>query len=172
MPGILLLPLIAFLYLTLQIAVFGKMILFNLAVPHIYIMFLIMLPPRINLTLSLCIAFIYGILFDIFTSAAPTGVGSFSAVLLIGFRELWIPLSVPGIYYTAREDLDLRTLPFNQFLIFILPLIFLHQFFYYLLDAFGWDNFGFTLLRIFSGTLYSSVFCLIISVFFYSERRK
>lgn len=172
MPAILLQPLIALIYLILQIAVFGQMVLFGFAVPQIYIMFLIMLPMRISVTVSLLIAFIYGLSYDIFMTSAATGVGAFSAVLLIGLRELWIPVSVPRIYYTSREDLDLRVLPFNQFLIYLLPVLFLHQFSYYMLDAFGWDNFGYTFLRVVSSTVYTGIFCVILLILFYSGRRK
>jgi hypothetical protein len=162
---------IACLYLILQIGVFGKMILFDFAVPHIYVMFLIMLPMRINLSFSLLIAFIFGLLYDIFTTSAAIGVGSFSAVLLIALREAWIVLSVPRIYYNSREDLNLSLIPFNQFILFFLPLLFMHQFSYYLMDAFGFDNFGSVILHSIGGTIYTGIFCILISVFFYTGRR-
>jgi len=162
---------IAGLYLILQIGLFGKMVLFDFAVPHIYVMFLIMLPMRINLSFSLLIAFIFGLLYDIFTTSAAIGVGSFSAVLLIALREAWIVLSVPRIYYNSREDLNLSLIPFNQFILFFLPLLFMHQFSYYLMDAFGFDNFGSVILHSIGGTIYTGIFCILISVFFYTGRR-
>lgn len=162
---------IAALYLILQIGVFGKMILFDFAIPHIYIMFIIMLPMRINLSISLIIAFIFGLIYDIFTTSAAIGAGSFSAVLLIALREAWILLSIPRIYYNSREELNLSLIPFNHFILFFLPLLFMHQLSYYLMDAFGFDNLGSVILHSLAGTIYTGIFCIIISVFFYTGRR-
>jgi|GEM_PF-2327573 len=170
-PNIIIQLFIAIVYLLVQLGIFGKMILFDFAVPHLYIMFLIMLPMRINVPISLLIAFIYGALYDIFTTSASIGVGSFSAVLLIATRELWIVVSVPRIYYNSREDLNLKQLPFNQFLLFLLPILFIHQLSYYGMDAFGFSNIGTVLLHSIGGTIYTGLFCIMISIFFYSGRR-
>lgn len=171
-PKLLFQPVHALLYLILQAALFGQMVIFGVALPQIYLMFLVMLPLRIHLGWSLIIAFVYGLLYDLMTQTAATGVGSFAAVFLVALKELWIQVSVPKIYYSSREDLDLQALPMNQFLIFMVPLLFFHQIIYYWVDSFGMEGFWMVLLKAFSGTLYTGIICLLVLVLFYSGRKK
>jgi hypothetical protein len=171
MSRLLLQPIYAVLYLTLQAALFGQMVVLGVAIPQLYLMFLIMLPLQISLGFSLLIAFFYGLSYDLLTQTAATGVGSFAAVFLIAFRELWIQISIPKIYYNTRQDLELQQLPMNQFLIYMIPLLFFHQLTYYWVDSFGMEGFGMVILKSFAGTVYTGILSLILLVLFYTGRK-
>ncbi len=171
MPKLLLQPVYAILYLVLQATLFGQMIVFGVALPQIYLMFLIMLPMQLNLGWSLLVAFFYGLSYDLLTQTAATGVGSFAAVFLVALKELWIQASVPKIYYSSREDLEFQSLPLNQFLIYMIPLLFFHQIIFFWIDSFGIDDFGMVLIKAFSGTIYTSLLSILVLVLFYSSRK-
>jgi hypothetical protein len=172
MPKLLLQPIYAVLYLALQATLFGQMIVFGVALPQIYLLFLIMLPMQLNLGWSLLVAFFYGLSYDLLTQTAATGVGSFAAVFLIALKELWIQASVPKIYYSTREDLDFQSLPLNHMLFYMIPLLFFHQIIFYWVDSFGMDGFWMVLLKSFSGTLYTGLLSVLILVLFYSGKKK
>jgi hypothetical protein len=172
MPKLLLQPIYAVLYLVLQATLFGQMIIFGVALPQIYLMFLIMLPMQVSLGWALLIGFFYGLSYDLITQTAATGVGSFAAVFLVALKELWIQASVPKIYYSSREDLDFQSLPLNQFLFYMIPLLFFHQIIFYWVDSFGMDGFWMVLLKAFSGTVYTAFLSILILVLFYSGKKK
>lgn len=80
----------------LQVLVFNHIALFNIAVPFIFILFIIRLPIGLSLNLSYTLAFLLGLFVDIFSDTP--GVNSLSCLILTALRR-------PIFYaYVTRDD--------------------------------------------------------------------
>ncbi|NBV13151.1 MAG: hypothetical protein EBS07_03680 [Sphingobacteriia bacterium] len=168
---ILLYSFFAFIYLLIQTTLFNQMVLFSIALPQVHLLFLLMLPFRISFTWTLLIAFGYGLAYDFLSSNVAIGLGAFSSVLLVTLREGWLNLAVPKIYYDSREELVLPSLPINQLLLFIAPLLFIYLIVYYFMDGIGNFDLGMVLLKTFSGFIYTLFLSTILIILFYSGKR-
>jgi hypothetical protein len=169
---ILLYSFFAFIYLLIQTTLFNQMVLFSIALPQVHLLFLLMLPFRISFTWTLLIAFGYGLAYDFLSSNVAIGLGAFSSVLLVTLREGWLNLAIPKIYYDSREELVLPSLPINQLLLFIAPLLFIYLIVYYFMDGIGNFDLGMVLLKTLSGFIYTLFLSTILIILFYSGKRK
>jgi rod shape-determining protein MreD len=142
----------------LQVLIFNNVLIARMISPFFYILFIILLPFDTPRALLLFLSFSLGMTIDIFTNTP--GVHA-SACLLIGFIR-------PGILQliSSRETLESVTAPrvenmgFQWFVGYTTFLVIIHHLFLFFLEAFTFQGFPFTLLRI----LLSSVLSVILIV--------
>lgn len=156
------------LYLFFQVFLFNELELFNLAVPHVFLLFLLMLPFNITRPSLYLIAFGLGFLVDIFSDGAVTGLQAFSCVLVVGLRS-----GLAGILSSSNfrnlEDLDFKAQNGIWYVGYLLPLIFVHQFTVHFMEALSFQNFFYKLLQIGVGTAFTFIICYILVVLFYKR---
>lgn len=86
-----------------QVLICNHITLFNVAVPFIYIFFIIRLPIGLNLNLLYTLSFLLGFLIDIFSDTL--GVNSLASVLLAAVKK-------PVFYsYISRDDKTVNIMP-------------------------------------------------------------
>lgn len=89
--------------LLLQILIFNHVVLFHVAVPMVFIYFIIRLPMGMNTNLLLTLSFLLGFIMDIFSDTL--GVNSLCCTILAIVKE-------PIFYsYVQRDDLNKNILP-------------------------------------------------------------
>ena len=97
------------------------------------------------------------------------GLLSFSCVLMMSIRLTWVETITTRIAFRGNEDVFLKTQPFTWYINYLFPLILVHHIAYYLLEAFGFQNFGTTLLKIGTSTIFTFIFCLLLTILLYSK---
>ncbi len=151
----------------LQVLLFNNIVIAKVVSPYVYILFIVLLPFDIPKALMLILAVTLGLTMDLFTNTP--GVHA-SASLLIGFAR---PLILKLI--TTRETLESFSSPrvanmgFHWFATYVTILVVTHHLFLFFLEAFTFDGFFLTLLRIaLSSAL--SVILIVLSQFLIFRR--
>jgi len=146
----------------LQVLVFNHILIFRMITPFFYIIFLLLLPYDTPRAMLIFLGFILGLSIDAFTNT----LGVHSAVcVLIGFVR-------PGILnkISTRETREsvsaprISTMSLNWFIGYTAIFVTIHHLLLFMLEAFTFQGFIFTLARaVFSGIL--SIVLIVISQF-------
>lgn len=164
--------LIFVVFLLAQVLLFNNFTILNTATPHVYLLFLLFLPLSLEFHWILLIAFAAGLLVDSLSVSLLSGIHAFSCVLMMSLRRFWVDIISNKSAYRENEEAFLYNQPVSWYVQYLLPLILVHQISYYLLDAFGFDNMGITLLKIGTSTLYTFAFVLVFNLLIYKTNRR
>ncbi len=155
-----------FVFMFFQLYLVNHLILFNTAIPFIYFLFLFMMPVSIPAPVEFTIGFAMGLLVDI--AGVSLGINASAIIFALGVKRLIIPFTIStGVRDTG--DLSLNSQNFFWYFTYLLILIFVYNTVYFLLEAFSFANFGYTLLKIFASTVYSFFINYLICVTFYKK---
>jgi len=149
---------IVFLVL-LQVLIFNKMVFNHIAVPYVYVIFILLYPPFRNRYMFLVLCFLLGWGVDIFESTG--GINAF-ACLTIGFLSKHIIKIVSGTKFFEIEEFNFGDFNTGQWFFYSAIMVLIHHFLLFFFESFSFTNIHEVLLR----TLYSSIFTLVF-IFFY-----
>ncbi len=134
--------------------------------PMLYILFLLLLPFETSKSILLLIGFLVGLTIDMFTNTI--GVNCASTVMMCYFR--------PNIIFSlsSRDDVKgnkptIHHMGLMWFIKYTLFSVFIHHFFYYYLEVFTLSNSFFTLLKIITATIFSSLLIICSQYFIFKE---
>ncbi|MEM7369096.1 MAG: hypothetical protein AAF587_10895 [Bacteroidota bacterium] len=160
---------VAFLiYLFFQVFLFTDLVLFQLATPFIFLLFLFMLPVDTPIPLQYVIAFVLGLLVDVLTTPQAIGLHAFSCLLAVGARSRLLPI-IGTSQMRHVQELDLKSQNSTWYITFLLPLIFIHHLAYFFLEDFTFQYFFHTLLKVISSTIYTFIICYLLTHLFYKK---
>ncbi len=116
----------------LQVWVFNQIHLFGVAIPLVYIYFVIKLPSEMNRSLVLALSFFLGLTIDMFSytlgmSALASTAAGFSRYYSL---KLFSPRDMPDIYIPS-----IRTLGVPVFLRYAGAVVLLHQVIYFITES-------------------------------------
>ncbi len=153
-----------FLYLLFQVLILKNIVLFHTGFILFYIGFLLFLPVETNPIALMGIGFLLGVLVDVFYDSL--GVHAAATVATAYVRNYWIAALTPQGGYDAGSVPGLSSQGAQWFLVYMLPLIFVHQLALFFLEAGGFGMPGFSLLKVaFSVVLTFVAFVLAEIVF-------
>jgi len=139
-----------FILASIQILVLNNVQISGYVNPFVYILFIMLLPPKMPKAIVLILGFIMGFTIDVFSDSY--GIHSSATVLLAFLRPKVLALvSVKG-----GEDLEaigIKQLRINRFFTYSSILCLVHHFTLFFIEAFRLNEFFDTFLR----ALYSSV---------------
>ncbi|MBT3302496.1 MAG: rod shape-determining protein MreD [Bacteroidetes bacterium] len=155
-----------FLFLVvLQVFVLNNIHLFEIVHPYIYIYFILLLPVSIPKTSLIILAFLLGLVIDVFSNTY--GIHA-AASTLVGFlRPLLVGQFVSDSDPDAIIEPHIRGFGVRPYIIYSLTMISIHHLALYMLEIFSFRDFGFTLLKILLTILISIVFVLIYELLFF-----
>ena len=159
-------------YLLLQVFVFNHFTLFDLATPHVFVIFILMLPLNIRYPVLILIAFFTGLFLDLFSVNVFRGLHAFTAVFVMSIREFWINIITNRATYRGSEEYLIQVQPTPWYLQYLLPLIFIYEVVYNILEAFSFSNFGNTFLKIGLSTLFTFVIVFIFTILFHRGSKR
>lgn len=142
----------------LQIMFLRNLVFFNYAFCFLYIGAVLTLPPAMDNSLYLLIAFVVGILIDTFMNTL--GLNAAATVLVAFFRSSWIR----RYERRAGEDfvfLSLRRIGLLPFINLFFPLILLHSAALFLIEANSLNLFVHTIIKILASSVYTLVAVLL-----------
>lgn len=148
-----------FVLVILQVFIFNKLVFNHVAIPYVYIIFILLYPPHRNRYMFLVLCFLLGWGIDIFENTG--GINAF-ACITIGFLSKHIIRMVSGTRFFEIEDFSFKDFSAGQWFFYITVMVLIHHFLLFFFESFSFANIQQVLLR----TLYSSVFTLIF-IFFY-----
>ncbi|MDH5366563.1 MAG: Rod shape-determining protein MreD [Cyclobacteriaceae bacterium] len=119
--------------------------------------------------LILVIAFIIGLIIDMFYNSF--GVHTSASVLLAFLRFYWGNIITPQGGYEINISPNLKTMGFQWFSTYFLPMLFVHHFTLFFTEAGGFFLFWFTLLKVIMSTFFTFLVILLIQILFFSRKR-
>ena len=133
--------------------------------PHIYQLFILLLPFETPVWVLLILGFITGISIDTFMNTA--GIHTFATVLLAYLRTNVLTALLPRNLseYSSLEP-TIKTMGGMPFLVYSLFLILVHHFVYYLILVWSFTNFGRLMLQVGAATLTSMLFVVVYVLLF------
>ncbi len=134
----------------IQIPLLHNWVLFDLAFPFHYIGFILLLPPSFKVGRLLVLAFIVGLVIDIFSNTP--GVHASASVVVAYLRMSWLGFAIDSS--DEEMDLTITYLGTRKFTLFVFPLVFIHHFILFTLENEGFRWAG----LLFSKILWSSLF--------------
>ena len=144
-----------FILVGIQILVLNNVQISGYINPFVYILFIILLPPKMPKSIVLILAFIMGFTIDIFSDSY--GIHSSATVLLAFLRPKVLTLvSIKG--GEDLEEIGIKQLRINRFFTYSGILCLTHHFTLFYLEAFRLNEFFDTFLR----TLYSSIISILM----------
>jgi hypothetical protein len=152
-----------------QVFLFDNMVLFGTAFCFIYIGFILLLPLDISKVLLIVIGFFTGLSIDIFYNSL--GLNAASATLIAYFRPIWLSTITPSGGYEDVNIPSMKALGFSWFITYALPLIFVHHFSLFLIEAGGMYHFGLILKKTFFSSIFTFTILAITQNLFYNRDR-
>lgn len=131
---------------------------------YIYPLFLLLLPIKIQKNLLLIIAFFLGIAVDMFYDTS--GIHAATCVFIAFMRSGVLALIEPRGNYEANQAPTKRNFGAGWFFQYVGILLFIHLFLIFLLEAFSFAGFGFTLLKTILSFILSMVLVAIYTYLF------
>lgn len=136
--------------------------------PYIYVLFILMLPVRINKSLLLILAFITGLTIDFFGNSL--GLHAAATVLLAFARPGILSLMFKNTDFDVDEAAAVNRIGIRQFLAYSFVLILLHHTSLFLLEAFTFRDFHLILYKVLLSSILSTLI-IMISVLLFSKRK-
>ena len=144
-----------FILVGIQILVLNNVQISGYINPFVYILFIVLLPPKMPKSIVLILAFILGFTIDVFSDSY--GIHSSATVLLAFLRPKVLTLvSIKG--GEDLEEIGIKQLRINRFFTYSGILCLTHHFTLFYLEAFRLNEFFDTFLR----TLYSSIISILM----------
>ncbi len=141
-----------FLYVIAQVLLFKRLVLFNTSFCFLYVAFILLLPVETNNLLLMVLAFILGFTIDIFYDSL--GIHALALVTIAYLRNYWLSAITPQGGYDAGASPAL-TNGVQWFLVYIVPLTFMHLALLFFVEAGGFGMFWFTMLKIMASLVFT-----------------
>ncbi len=146
-----------FLFLILlEVFVVAKFNIHFYVNPHIYILFIIVLPVFTNRHLIIFLGFLMGFMVDQFMGTG--GLHALATLIMAFLREILLGAFAPREGYGKGDFLTIERFGLVNFLLYCGFMILIHHFFLFLFELFTFRNFLFTLLRTLLSGLLSLLF--------------
>lgn len=153
----------------LQVIIFRNIALFDVAFCFVYIGILLFLPVETDRIIALIIAFILGLLIDVFYNSL--GIHASSAVFLAFIRYFWIKAIMPQGGYEGNISLNISNMGFQWFTSYAVPIIFVHHLMLFFLEAGGVTHFGYTFLKIILSSFFTFFVIALVQMLFFSNKK-
>ncbi len=157
-----------FVYVLVQVMLLKELVLFDSAFCFLYVAFILLLPFELSAIMTIVIGFFTGFTIDIFYDSM--GLHAFAMVLMSYLRNYWLPVITPQGGYDAGNSPTIGANGVQWFLVYSIPLVFIHHFVLFFLEASGFEMFWYTMLKIISSMFFTMI--VIIFLQFLSPQRR
>jgi hypothetical protein len=151
-----------FVYVLVQVLILKNLVLFDVAFCFLYVAFILLLPVEMSPVALMFTAFGMGFLVDIFYSSM--GLHAFALVITAYARNYWLGVITPQGGYDASVTPALAAYGAGWFLVYSIPLIFIHHATLFFLEAGGFDTTGFTIIKIFGSLLFTTLVVTLLQL--------
>lgn len=145
-----------FVLILSQVVICNNICLFNTAIPIIFIYLIVRLPLTLNINIVLTIAFLTGLLVDIFSNTQ--GMNALSCTIISFVRRHILRLYVPREEDISDGEVSIKSIGFTSYFKYLLTIVFLYCAMIFTIESFSLFN----PLRLISQILSSTIFSFII----------
>ncbi len=152
-----------------QITVFNNVYLGGYINPFLYILFIIMLPTRMNKSYIITLSFLAGLCIDIFSNTL--GFHAFCATLAGFSRIIFADKIITGNGDTEIDTPSIKSVSFYNFFVYSIIVTLVYNFSYYVLDFFTFQD----LLQIIVHTILNSIITWLLIIgcqYLFMSRKK
>lgn len=153
------------IYILIQVVFLKNLVLFDMAFCFVYIAFILMLPIQISSTSLILAGFASGLVIDVFYDTL--GINAAATTFIAFLRPVWMRLIPPRVGYEDINMPTLKTFGFSWFLLYSLPLIFIHHMVIFYMEAGGFFMFFFTLSKVIFSTIFTFLIVVLAQYMFY-----
>lgn len=157
-----------FIYLLYQVLILKNIVLFNSAFCFLYVAYLFFLPVESNNLILMMMGFAMGFAIDIFYDSL--GLHAFACVFVMYVRNYYLSAITPQGGYDSSATPSIATNGMQWFLVYTIPLVFLHHGVLFFVEAGGFDMFWFTLWKIITSTIFTTLVTVTVQYLFPSGR--
>lgn len=133
----------------------NRICLFNIAVPFVFIYFILRLPMTLSANWVMSFSFLIGFVIDIFSNTY--GMNAFACTILGALRKTVFTLFYPREDEMLNPVPSIRTLGIANYVKYLSTLTLIFCSIIYLVQMFTFYNFGLTFLRIIGSTILTSI---------------
>ncbi len=134
-----------FLYAIVQVLLLKNLVFFNTGFCFLYVAFILLLPIETNPMLLMFLGFAIGFIVDIFYNSL--GLHALSMVLVGYLRNYWLGVITPQGGYDAGNLPNVKSHGLQWFLVYTMPLIFVHHLTLFLVESAGFGLFWYSMLK-------------------------
>ena len=154
--------------LLLQLPLIHRITLFDQAFGFFYVGFLLLLPLGISRSYLMLIGFLVGLAVDIFTNTP--GLHALSCVFIMFIRNFW--LSIVNNDWMDLRNINVGTLKWIGFLLFVFPLVFIHHALLFVIENGGFHLFGSLFNKVLFSSLFSTTIILVLNFLISNSRNR
>ncbi len=158
-----------FVYLLAQVMLFRQLVLFNTAFCLIYVAFILLLPVETNPMVLMLAGFLLGFSIDIFYDSL--GLHALSLVLVGYLRNFWLTTITPQGGYNAGDGPTLAANGLQWFVVYSLPLVFIHHLVLFFTEAGSFNVFWYTMSKVMTSLMFTMTVILLFQYFSFDRRR-
>lgn len=147
--------LLLFLLMVFLQIICNRICLFNVAVPFVFIYFILRLPLNLSVNWVMTLSFLIGLVIDIFSNSH--GMFSMASVLLATLRK-----PIFSLFYPREDEMtipvpSIRTLGVGNYIKYMFTLTILFCICIYVIQLFTFSNIILTLLRILGSSILTAI---------------
>jgi rod shape-determining protein MreD len=141
---------------------------YNLSIPYLYILFILILPFGIPNGLLFLLAFFTGLTIDVFYDTL--GLNAAACTVMAFVRIIFINLTVQRDGFDNEPEPSLGIMGFRWFIFYAFILTFSHHFILFTFESFKFTEFGYTLIRVILSTIFTVLLMLITEFAFFRKK--
>lgn len=149
-----------FILLLIQVTVLNNIHLGGYINPFVYVMFILMLPVRIPGPLLLGLAFILGLIIDMFSNTV--GMHAAACVFMAFTRPTVLNFIAPRDGYETESAPSVKEFGFYWYAIYACILVFLHHLMLFFIEVFRISEFFPTMFRVILSTIFTVAMVMLV----------
>jgi rod shape-determining protein MreD len=146
------------------------MVIYNLNVPYLYVLFILLLPFETPNWLLFFLAFLIGITIDVFNDTLGLHATACSILALV--RILFISITVQKDNYDSDPEPSLSIMGFRWFFFYALILTLIHHFFLLNFEVFKFSEIPSTLSRVLLSSIFTVILIFVSELLFYRKKQR
>ncbi len=158
------------LLMTIQVFLLKNIGYYNLSIPYLYILFILVLPFGIPNSLLFLLAFFTGLTIDFYYDSL--GLNAAACTIMAFVRIIFINLTVQRDGFDNEPEPSLSIMGFQWFIFYAFILTFSHHFILFTFENFKFSELGYTLIRVLMSTLFTVSLILITEFAFFQKKAR
>ncbi len=154
----------------IQVFLLKNIALYNLAIPYLYILFILLLPFETPNLLLFALAFLMGLTIDAFYDTP--GLNAAACVVMALVRTIFINITVQKEGFDNEPEPTLSIMGFRWFFTYVLTLTLIHHFFLFITEAFKVSEFQYTIGRFLLSSAFTVSLILISGLLFFRKKER
>ncbi|ADQ18482.1 hypothetical protein [Leadbetterella byssophila] len=156
------------IYTLLQVFILRNLVFFDVAFCFVYISVILFLPSSVPTSTALIIAFVTGIMVDMFYNTA--GLHASAALIVAYIRGFILKVLFPSRGLENEIVISIEGMGMERFIRYIVIMTFLHHTYLFFVEAGTFTFFINTTLKILASVMFSSIVIFLLHVYLKSLR--